>query len=307
MLMFRPKVTVVSPFYNEQETIVDFINEICKIFKKLSQNYVFYLTLVDDGSQDKSVEKIQKNNFSIPIGILKLNKNYGHQIALRTGLKSIKDCDYVIVLDSDLQDPPGYIAEILAALESGNQIVLTHRFQRDDQFMKKATAYLYYRILKVFSRDKFILDSGDYWGLSLNALSRLLDYQKSKMIFFRGQIIQLGLKYEIVEIRRNKIYKGKSKYGLKKMLRLALSGLFCTTDYLSKLFIQKMILLYIFNIFVLFILISVINFSTIIPNLFSAIIISTLISLYVYLELRVEFKKQKSEILFEKVESYGGL
>lgn len=304
--MFRPKVIVVSPFYNEQETIVDFVNEVCKIFKKLSQKYIFELTLVDDGSQDKSVEEIQKNNFSIPIRILKLNKNFGHQIALRTGLKNIKDCDYVIVLDSDLQDPPGYIEEILDALKNGNQIVLTHRFQRDDQFMKKVTAYLYYRILKVFSRDKFILDSGDYWGLTLNALGRLLDYQKNKMIFFRGQIIQLGLKYEIVEIRRNKRYKGKSKYGLKKMLRLALSGLFCTTNYLSKSFIQKNILFYIINIFVLFILISVINFSNAILNLFSAIFISTLINLYVYLELRVEFKMQESEILFQKVESYGG-
>lgn len=301
MLMSNKKVVVLSPFFNEQETISDFIIEISRVIEKLKDKYDFEILLVNDGSEDNTMHEIKNCNFGINAAVINLKKNYGHQIALRTGLSTINNSDYAIVLDSDLQDPPEYIHQILADLESGNEIVLTHRFQRDDQIIKKVTAFIYYRLLRIFTRERFVLDSGDYWGISLDALKKLLNYQKNKMIFFRGQLIKLGVSYSIVEIKRSKRFKGDSKYGFKKMLGLALSGFFCTSEFMDKAFKKKIL-----NSFLAFLLISYLiififtNFSifTIFVIAFSGALPMTY---YMVKQLRNEFEKQNSEILIERV------
>jgi glycosyltransferase involved in cell wall biosynthesis len=299
--MSNKKVVVVSPFFNEQETIRDFIFEVSKVFIKLQKNYDFEIILVNDGSEDKTMHEIKKSKFVVNGTIISLKKNYGHQIALSTGLASIIDSDYIVVLDSDLQDPPEYIEQILADLDRGNGIVLTHRFQRDDQIIKKVTAYIYYRLLRVFTREKFVMDSGDYWGINLNALNKLLSYQKNKMIFFRGQLIKLNLSYSIVEIKRSKRVKGKSKYGLKKMLRLALNGLFCTSDYMDKAFKKKLFVIFMVLLLINCLIILIATNFGISSTLIIAFVGALVMTLYMGRQLRIEFEKQNSEILFEKI------
>ena len=300
--MNKKKVAIVSPYYNEQETILDFLTEINRVIKEINLIYEFEIYLIDDGSFDKTFNELERFNTKLPLTVIKLRKNYGHQIALSMGLRHLKNSDYVIALDSDLQDPPEYIKEILLALDRGNDVVLTYRFQREDQLLKKVTAFLYYRLLRFFSREKFVLDSGDYWGINLKALERLQEYQKNKMIFFRGQLVQLGLKNEIVQIKRHKRLKGKSKYGVKKMIRLALSGFFCTTTFLSRVFLYKLFLLFLINFSLSLIFFALTGFISFFFSTLFATVSSTLITFYFYKELRVEFKKQESKILFDRIQ-----
>ena len=250
-------LTIVTPFLNEQESILDFIIEIERILLSISEKFKTKLLLIDDGSTDRTVEIIDNYPSKIEIQILKLDKNYGHQFALFAGLNKAKNSDFIITLDSDLQDPPIYINNILELFQNGSNIVMTKRIKRQDTFVKKINAYIYYRILKFMLQRNDILDSGDYWGIDIKSLNNLIIYQNKKILYFRGQLTNLNLNISKVEINRAPRMRGISKYGYKKMLSLGLSGIFCKFDIGSrgywsfnfKFFLFNTIIFYLVNYF----------------------------------------------------------
>ena len=220
-------VTIVSPFYNEQESIKKFLYAVDEIgMKLLRKKWKLNILLVNDGSTDGSVEIVLDcfNKTNAKIELLNLALNSGHQNALWAGIEASKTNSYTIVMDSDLQDPPEIITSIINEFDSGFDVVMTQRTTRKDNFFKSFFSYIYYRLLKLIGSNAMLVDSGDFFGLSPEAKKRLILHKES-VKYIRGLIQNLSNNLAIVAFDRKSRFAGKTKYPLSKMIKLAISGL----------------------------------------------------------------------------------
>ena len=218
-------IAILSPVFNELETIKPFLEEITQVKSQLHRDYDVHIYLIDDGTTDGTFEQDFIGFKQDQINVVKLRKNFGHQYALFAGLQVAQKHDYVIVLDSDLQDPPNYILKIIKLLNSGFEIVMTRRVNRYDSLLKKLFAYIYYRYLKIIFQKNILLDSGDFWGVTGNVVHEILSYDYRQSIYFRGLLPNLRKNFGVVEITRNQRMLGYSKYGLLSMLKLGYIGI----------------------------------------------------------------------------------
>lgn len=226
---------VVVPCYQEEEVIPDTIPRLVDLLR----SYVdrediglgrFRILLVDDGSRDRTWEKISDLDLKYrEVDGIKLSRNYGHQIALLAGLASA-DADACLSIDADLQDDIEVIADMLLAFENGNDLALGVRKTRDqDTFFKRNTALGYYRLL-YWLGVRVISNHADFRLVSRRALAALLSHNEVNL-FLRGIIPTLGFKMALIPYARKARTAGETKYTMRKMLHLAIDGItsFSTT------------------------------------------------------------------------------
>lgn len=183
------------------------------------------LVLVDDGSRDQSFEKIVElsKQYSYIRGI-KLSKNFGHQIAVKTGLAHCTG-DYIAIIDDDLQDPPSLLPYFFSYLENGYDVAYGVRKKRKESFIKKLSYNSFYRLLKSMSDTDIPLDSGDFCVMKKHVVENMLKFQE-KNPFLRGIRAWVGFKQIGVEYDRHARLEGESGYTLKKLLKIAMDGIF---------------------------------------------------------------------------------
>lgn len=221
---------IVVPCYNEEEVILETTKRLKKKLSKLikdnqvsSKSKVMY---VNDGSKDKTWEIIKKihQEDKLFTGV-SLSRNRGHQNALLCGLLTAKEkADIVISMDADLQDDINAIDEMIKKYYEGNQIVYGVRKTRNsDNFFKKNTAELFYKIMKSLGVD-IIFNHADYRLTTKRVLNELEQFNEVNL-FLRGIFPLIGFKYDIVYYERKKRYAGKTKYPLKKMINFGLEGI----------------------------------------------------------------------------------
>ncbi len=223
----KNKISIVAPVYNEESLITEFLDELENIINEFP-NYHFEIILVNDGSTDKTHLNVvtfkNSNKKKYDIKIIKLSKNFGHQAALLCGLESAEG-DYVITLDSDLQDPPFLIRDFILHAENGFDIVLGKRIKRNgESFLKQFSARCFYFILNLISDTKFIKSIGDFRLLNRRALNALLN-TVDKEPYLRGLVFWIGFKTQIIEYERLARLNGRSKYSISKMIQLGISGI----------------------------------------------------------------------------------
>lgn len=192
--------------------------------KKIS-DWDLELVLVDDGSKDNSYEKIVELSKSFPyIKGIKLSKNFGHQIAVKTGLSHATG-DYIAIIDDDLQDPPSLLPDFFSYLDKGYDVAYGVRKKRKESFFKKIGYNGFYRLLKSLSETDIPLDSGDFCVMKKQVVTNMLKF-KEKDPFLRGIRAWVGFKQIGVEYERHARLEGESGYTLKKLLKIAMDGIF---------------------------------------------------------------------------------
>jgi dolichol-phosphate mannosyltransferase len=241
-------VTILSPVYNERETIIIFLIEIQKVITTLVSNFNVKTYLINDGSVDGTFDLDFSDFKNLGISVINLERNYGHQSALQSGIDYAKDSDYIVVLDSDLQDPPSYISEIIQELEDGFEIVMTKRVNRFDKKSKKIFAFIYYRYLKYFFQRNIVLDSGDYWGINKSVTQKMLVTSLEKNIYFRGYLPNLSNKLSVVNISRNQRVAGISKYGITSMLKLGYMGILNSSPNKVHVYFKYLLSIFLFSL-----------------------------------------------------------
>lgn len=217
------KISIIVPIYNSSRFMSSLLDAIDKQ-RKIS-NWDLELILIDDGSKDDSYSKIVElaNTFKYIKGI-KLSKNFGHQIAVKTGL-SYCTGDYIAIIDDDLQDPPSLLPDFFAQLDNGYDVAYGVRKKRKESFIKKISYNSFYRILKSLSDTDIPLDSGDFCVMKKIVVDNMLKLQE-KNPFLRGIRAWVGFKQIGVEYERSARLEGESGYTLKKLLKIAMDGIF---------------------------------------------------------------------------------
>ncbi len=220
----RKKIlSIVAPAYNESAGLDAFYSRLISSTKDLDLELeVIY---VNDGSQDDTLELMSKQRSNDPrITIIDLSRNFGKEIALTAGLDHALG-DAVVVIDTDLQDPPEVISEMVAKWLDGNDVVNAKRLKRrGESWFKKLTSYMYYRFLYQLSDIKIPKDTGDFRLLSRDALDALLKLRE-KHRYMKGLFAWVGYSQVEVTYERDERYAGDTKWGFWALVNLAFEGL----------------------------------------------------------------------------------
>jgi polyisoprenyl-phosphate glycosyltransferase len=216
------RVSYVLPVYNEVEGIRRFHDELTGAVRERPE-YDYEFIYVNDGSADGSLQALHdlaKNDSRVRV--VDFARNFGHQIAITAGLDYATG-DAVIVMDTDLQDPPQVSLEMLDAWQSGAEIVSARRRTRRDGRFKRATAHGYYRLLKRCAEVEIPVDTGDFRLLNRRAAEELRRYRERSR-FIRGMVAAMGFQQQEILFDRDERAAGETKYPMSKMLRLAADG-----------------------------------------------------------------------------------
>ena len=219
-----PTLTVVLPVYNEEALLPELHRRLVAALGPLGLPYE--ILYVDDGSSDRSLEVVTAlAREDSRVGVLSLSRNFGHQMALTAGLDHARG-EAVVLMDSDLQDPPELIPELVARWREGLDVVYAQRRARPgESAFKRATAYAFYRFMRTLASVDIPADTGDFRLLSRPAADALRSLRERQR-FLRGLVAWLGFRQGSVLYDRPPRASGESKYSIRQMARLALFGLF---------------------------------------------------------------------------------
>ncbi|MCX6396381.1 MAG: glycosyltransferase family 2 protein [Propionibacteriales bacterium] len=186
----------------------------------------FEFLYVDDGSTDGSLEQLLGLRAADPrVSVLSLARNCGHQIAVTAGLDAATEADAVIVMDTDLQDPPAVSIEMLTLWEGGVDVVYAQRRSRQDSAFKRATAYGFYWLLDRIASIETPRNVGDFRLMDRRVVAEVGRYREHDR-YLRGIVAHVGFRQEALLFDRDARYAGSSSYPLRTMLTLAASGIF---------------------------------------------------------------------------------
>lgn len=217
------RVSLVIPCYNEADVLPLLYERLTRAAESWGVDYE--VILVDDGSTDATwslMLDIQAQNPRWKM--IRLARNFGHQVALWAGLKAATG-EVIAVLDADLQDPPEELPRFFAKWAEGNDVAYAVRRKRKEGLFKRAAYFLYYRILGALSEIAIPLDAGDFCVMDRRVLQSMLATHEPRP-FVRGLRAWVGFKQVGVEYERDARAAGEPKYSFRKLMELALNGIF---------------------------------------------------------------------------------
>jgi len=214
-----PTISIVAPIYNELVTLPEFYRRIRDVMESLGDRWE--LILVDDGSQDGSTEKIRElARQDRRVRQVIFARNFGHQIAVTAGVNYARG-QAVIIMDSDLQDPPETIPDLVQKWREGYEVVYAVREEREgESWFKLFTATLFYRLIYRITDVSIPMDVGDFRLMDRKVVD-VLNQMRERHRFLRGMAAWVGFKQIGVPYKRAARYAGETKYPLKKMLKFA--------------------------------------------------------------------------------------
>ena len=218
------KVSLVIPMYYEEQVAEECYKRVTKVLKEI-KDYEYEIIFVNDGSKDKTLEileNIAKEDKNVKV--VSFSRNFGHQAAVTAGLKYVTG-DAIVIMDADLQDPPELIPDMLKYWEDGYEVIYGKRKTREgESAFKLLTAKAFYNTLNKLSDVEIPKDTGDFRLVDkkvVDVINSLPEHNK----FLRGLFSWVGFKQYAYEYERKERFAGKTKYPLKKMLKLAQDGI----------------------------------------------------------------------------------
>jgi glycosyltransferase involved in cell wall biosynthesis len=219
----QPTFTIIAPVYNEAESLPVLYQRVKEVMDTTGESWE--LVLVDDGSKDGSTNMIRslaKQDERVRPVIFA--RNFGHQIAVTAGLDYSRG-QAVIIIDSDLQDPPEVILDLIAKWREGFEVVYAVRAEREGEtWFKTFTASLFYRLIYRITDIKIPLDTGDFRLMDRKVVN-VMNSMREKHRFLRGMSAWVGFKQTGVPYKRAARFAGSTKYPFRKMFRLALNAI----------------------------------------------------------------------------------
>lgn len=220
--------SIIIPIYNEEDNIQLLHDRLFAVVNKLSDHFEFIF--INDGSKDNSINLIKElASQKEYIKYIDLSRNFGHQIAVTSGL-DLSIGDRVVIIDADLQDPPELIADMAIMMDKGNEVVYAKRKKRKgESWFKLITASVFYKILRSITIIDIPLNTGDFRMIDRQIVEVLKDMPEQNK-FLRGQISWIGFRQNFVEYDRDVRHAGETGYPLKKMMKFALDGITAFSD-----------------------------------------------------------------------------
>lgn len=217
-------ISYIFPIYNEQGNIALLYKTMDELLQA-NPKYDYELVFVNDGSHDDSLDlliALQKKDERITV--IDFARNYGHQIAVTAGLDHAKG-DAIIIMDSDMQDPPKVSFELISKWEEGYDVVYAQRRSRKDGLFKKITAAGFYWTLQKIAEIEIPRSTGDFRLIDRKVADEMMRFKEHNR-FLRGMVSYVGFRQVAVQFDRDERHAGETGYPFKKMLKFAADGIF---------------------------------------------------------------------------------
>ena len=218
--MAEKMLSLIIPVYYEEEVLLESYRRMDAAMR--STGHPYEIIYVNDGSRDGTMRELRQLAKAHPdtVKVYSFSRNFGHQLAVTCGMDHAKG-DALIIIDVDLQDSPELIPKMVEMWKDGADIVYGKRLKRKGETVfKKLTAKLYYRLLSWMSAYPIPLDTGDFRLLDRKVANVFLKMREQAR-FLRGMSAWMGFEAVPIEYVREERAAGKTKYTLKKMLKLA--------------------------------------------------------------------------------------
>lgn len=220
-------LSVVIPCHNEEEVLASTHQRLTGIFNQLltSKKYLDYeIVYVDNGSTDRTLKVMEqlfeKDNH---VRIISLRRDFGYQGSISAGLAQAKG-DGVVTIDSDLQDPPEKIEEMISFYEQDYDLVLGIRQSRSsDSFFKRFFSESYYRLLKSMGVE-IVYNHGDFRLMARPLVDEFNNLPERNRLI-RAMILKLDSRYASVFYDRSPRKAGKTKFNVASLFSLSLDGI----------------------------------------------------------------------------------
>lgn len=220
----RRRVAYVLPVYEEAENIAVF-HEALLAATAARTDLDFEFIYVNDGSRDDSLERLLALRAADQrVTVISLSRNFGHQLAVTAGLDVAVDADAVVVMDTDLQDPPRVSMEMIEMWEDGVDVVYAQRRSRKDSVFKRSTAWAFYWVLDRLASIEIPRNVGDFRLMDRKVVAEVARYREHER-FLRGIVAHVGFRQEALLFDRDSRHAGTTGYPLRKMLKFAANGI----------------------------------------------------------------------------------
>lgn len=217
------KLSLVVPVFNEEEMLALFYRTVRE--SEALASYEVEIVIVNDGSSDATSDiahqlAAQDEN----VVLVDFSRNFGKEPALFAGL-SFATGDAIIPMDVDLQDPINVIPELIERWQSGADVVLAKRVDRQqDSYLKRLSAEWFYRLHNSISTPKIEPNVGDFRLMSRSVVDAILRMPE-RNLFMKGVLSWVGYKTEVVSYERAARAAGSTKFNGWKLWNLAVEGI----------------------------------------------------------------------------------
>jgi glycosyltransferase involved in cell wall biosynthesis len=220
-------ISFVIPVYRNEGSILPTYNKIKELFIDTKKKYQF--VFINDGSDDNSLNELQSVFISDKsnIKVISFSRNFGQVSAVIAGFKEVSG-DAVIMMSADLQEPIELIGQMIQKWESGSEIVICNRIDREDSYLANLTSSFFYKLMKSVN-PKMPRGGFDFLLLDRKALD-VFNSIDERNRFIQGDILWLGFALTFIPYKRLKRTIGKSQWTLKKKMKYFIDG-FLTTSY----------------------------------------------------------------------------
>jgi dolichol-phosphate mannosyltransferase len=201
-----------------------------KLYQRLQNslqplNIDWEVVYINDGSKDRSLLVLQGlAETEHHVKYIDFSRNFGHQLAITAGIEHARG-EWIVIMDGDGQDPPELLPDLLSKAQEGFEVVYARRRKRDgENFLKKFTARLFYRLLARITNIEIPVDTGDF-RIIHRKIQRILSKMPEQHKYIRGQISWIGFNQTFLEYDREERMGGATKFTYRKMMRFALDGI----------------------------------------------------------------------------------
>ena len=221
------KLSIVVPCYNEEESIPYFYEEIKKVKKELKIE--LELIFVNDGSKDDTLKTIKDLTKDKEVKYISFSRNFGKEAAMWAGLNNSTG-DYVTIMDSDLQDPPALLPEMLRLIKEENyDIVGTRRVTRKGEPpIRSFFARCFYKIINKMSRVEMVDGARDFRLMTRQVVDSILELKEYNR-YSKGLFSFVGYNTKWLEYENIERVAGETKWSFWKLFIYAIEGIVAFT------------------------------------------------------------------------------
>ncbi len=221
------KIVIGVPIYNEESLIDELYKRLREVSNNI-QNYTVELLFVNDGSIDKSreiLENYSKNDDAVKV--INFSRNFGLESAIRAIIDNANG-DALVVIDGDLQDPPELIPTLIEKWEDGGDVIYTKKKSRKESAHRQLLFSMFYKIQSMVTDFQIPTQSGNFSLLDKKVVDTIKSLEEHNQ-YFPGVRAWVGFNQVEVLYDRDKRFAGEPKMSYKKLINLALNGLFSYT------------------------------------------------------------------------------